>query len=199
MVFPFTYKSKSYSDCTRDDDSEGHLWCATTANYDEDKKWGYCTRHLIYAVGGTAKGEPCVFPFKYKSKWYPDCTSDDSSEGRLWCATTSDYEKDKKWGYCTRNLISAVGGNSDGQPCVFPFKYNDKWYSDCTNDGISSTRFWCATTADFNKDQKWGYCSVYDAHNCEPTDDALNSEPGIAPEGNACETSAPNIFLTQQH
>ncbi|XP_073448050.1 uncharacterized protein [Aquarana catesbeiana] len=196
-VFPFIYASKSYSECTG---SPGNnLWCATTSNYDTDGKWGYCSCKSTYAVGGTAHGEPCVFPFTYNSKLYSDCTGDDASEGRLWCATTTNFDKDKKWGYCTRNLISAVGGNADGQPCVFPFKYNEKWYSDCTNDGTSDVRFWCATTADYNKDQKWGYCSANDAHNCKtslPTDDAVNSEQGIPPEVKTCETSPPYILLT---
>ncbi|XP_073448055.1 matrix metalloproteinase-9-like [Aquarana catesbeiana] len=158
-VFPFIYQSKWYLDCTGDGTSEGRLWCSTTADYNNDKKWGYCQQKLIYAVGGNANGQPCVSPFKYKSKWYWGCTGDDSSEGRLWCSTTADYNKDKKWGYCPQKLTYAVGGNANGQPCVFPFKYNSKGYWGCTGDGSSNGRLWCATTADYNKDKKWGYCT----------------------------------------
>ncbi|XP_077307888.1 72 kDa type IV collagenase-like isoform X2 [Lithobates pipiens] len=159
-VFPFKYKWKWYLDCIGEDSSEGRLWCATTADYDEDKKWGYCTYNFIRAIGGNANGQPCVFPFKYKSTWYPDCT--DYKSSNLWCSTTTDYDKDGTWGYCTRNLnsaILAVGGKASGEPCVFPFKYNSKWYMGCTGDGTDDGRLWCATTADYDTDGKWGYCS----------------------------------------
>ncbi|XP_028253551.1 protein sel-1 homolog 1 [Parambassis ranga] len=50
--------------------------------------------------GGTAHGEPCIFPFLFQEKEYMDCTTDGRGDGRLWCATTYDYDKYKKWGFC---------------------------------------------------------------------------------------------------
>lgn len=50
--------------------------------------------------GGTADGEPCIFPFLFQKKEYTDCTTDGRGDGRLWCATTYDYNMDKKWGFC---------------------------------------------------------------------------------------------------
>lgn len=50
--------------------------------------------------GGTAHGEPCIFPFLFQGKEYLDCTTDGRGDGRLWCATTYDYDQDKKWGFC---------------------------------------------------------------------------------------------------
>lgn len=47
-------------------------------------------------------------------------------------------------------------GNSFGFPCVFPFKYNNKWYYECTKDGKESE--WCATTTHYEEDEKWGFC-----------------------------------------
>ena len=47
----------------------------------------------------TEKGDCCVFPFKYKGAVYDSCTFADSS--KPWCALTSDYDKDTKFGYCT--------------------------------------------------------------------------------------------------
>ncbi|XP_075470726.1 protein sel-1 homolog 1 [Ascaphus truei] len=52
------------------------------------------------AIGGTADGEPCHFPFLFLEKEYPDCTSDGREDVRLWCATTYDYRNDQKWGFC---------------------------------------------------------------------------------------------------
>ncbi|XP_051908692.1 protein sel-1 homolog 1 [Hippocampus zosterae] len=50
--------------------------------------------------GGTADGEPCVFPFVFQGNEYFDCTTNGRGDGRLWCATTYNYDNDKKWGFC---------------------------------------------------------------------------------------------------
>ncbi|KAM9840631.1 protein sel-1 homolog 1-like [Aulostomus maculatus] len=50
--------------------------------------------------GGTAHGEPCIFPFLFQGREYSDCTTDGRGDGRLWCSTTYDYDQDKKWGFC---------------------------------------------------------------------------------------------------
>ncbi|KAM9555759.1 protein sel-1 homolog 1 isoform 2-T2 [Guaruba guarouba] len=55
---------------------------------------------VLTAIGGTADGEPCHFPFLFMEKEYPECTADGREDGRLWCATTYDYKKDQKWGFC---------------------------------------------------------------------------------------------------
>uniref|UniRef100_W5NFE2 Insulin-like growth factor 2 receptor n=1 Tax=Lepisosteus oculatus TaxID=7918 RepID=W5NFE2_LEPOC len=49
----------------------------------------------------TTKGEVCTFPFKYHKKSYNSCTTDGRTNGDLWCATTDDYNRDQKWGFCT--------------------------------------------------------------------------------------------------
>lgn len=48
----------------------------------------------------TNEGEACVFPFTFMKKSYTECTKDERTDGRMWCATTADYNKDKKWGFC---------------------------------------------------------------------------------------------------
>ncbi|NXY82373.1 SE1L1 protein, partial [Alcedo cyanopectus] len=55
---------------------------------------------VLTAIGGTADGEPCYFPFLFMEKEYAECTADGREDGRLWCATTYDYKKDQKWGFC---------------------------------------------------------------------------------------------------
>uniref|UniRef100_A0A8C8S5J2 Insulin like growth factor 2 receptor n=1 Tax=Pelusios castaneus TaxID=367368 RepID=A0A8C8S5J2_9SAUR len=46
----------------------------------------------------TEKGELCVFPFKYKGKSYEECIVEE--EKWPWCATTKDYDRDGKRGFC---------------------------------------------------------------------------------------------------
>ena len=46
----------------------------------------------------TEKGDCCVFPFNYKGATYHSCTFVDGFQP--WCSLTSDYDTDKKFGYC---------------------------------------------------------------------------------------------------
>ncbi|XP_049613817.1 cation-independent mannose-6-phosphate receptor isoform X2 [Syngnathus scovelli] len=48
----------------------------------------------------THEGEACVFPFTFMKRSYTGCTTDGRTDGRKWCATTADYDKDKNWGFC---------------------------------------------------------------------------------------------------
>ncbi|KAM5280111.1 secretory phospholipase A2 receptor [Ctenodactylus gundi] len=54
----------------------------------------------VYSIKGNAHGMPCVFPFLYNHQWHHECTRDNQEHNLLWCATTSRYERDEKWGYC---------------------------------------------------------------------------------------------------
>ena len=49
-------------------------------------------------VGGNSNGAACVFPFTYMGVMYSECIMRDGI--RWWCATTSDYDSDKKFGLC---------------------------------------------------------------------------------------------------
>ncbi|XP_027025200.1 macrophage mannose receptor 1 isoform X1 [Tachysurus fulvidraco] len=62
-------------------------------------------------IGGNSLGSPCQFPFKYGENWYAECTIVGRSDGLLWCATVTDYEKDKKWGFCPTK--SSSGWDTD--------------------------------------------------------------------------------------
>ena len=53
---------------------------------------------LSIGCTSTEKGDCCVFPFKYNGKYYDSCSFVDSS--KPWCSLTSDFDKDKKFGYC---------------------------------------------------------------------------------------------------
>lgn len=55
----------------------------------------------VYCLSVTDKNEVCIFPFKYLGEFYSECTTQGKTDGRKWCATTSDYDKDQKWGFCS--------------------------------------------------------------------------------------------------
>lgn len=66
----------------------------------QTKTNGFLSFNLVYTEQGNGQHNPCVFPFKYKNKMYYECTSIDFIQGKTWCATTSDYDKDQLWGQC---------------------------------------------------------------------------------------------------
>ncbi|XP_042329584.1 fibronectin-like [Sceloporus undulatus] len=150
-IFPFTYNGKSYSSCTTDGESSGKLWCSLTSDYNVGRKWIYCNRYF----------SACVFPFIYQNKTYPTCTKDGSKIDWLWCATTSTYDKDHKWKRCYEK---EHGGNTDGQPCAFPFVYKARKFYTCTDEHVKPRMFWCATTSNYDKDKKWSYCADTKPH-----------------------------------
>ncbi|XP_027276146.1 secretory phospholipase A2 receptor [Cricetulus griseus] len=74
-----------------------HKWVA----YMSDS--GDICEHLhrdLYTIKGNAHGMPCVFPFQYNHQWHHECIRGGQKENLLWCATTSRYERDEKWGFC---------------------------------------------------------------------------------------------------
>ncbi|KAK6466647.1 hypothetical protein HHUSO_G35914 [Huso huso] len=155
--FPFIYNGKEYYHCTTDHAESRRLWCATVSNYDQDPKWGYCPLSGIVTVGGSDPGKECVFPFYYEGRHYFRCTTKNNNH-IPWCATTSDYPRDNKWGNCPFTGPPTTGGNSNGASCKFPFKYNDKDYYYCTTDNEETKKLWCATVSNYTQDPKWGYC-----------------------------------------
>ncbi|KAL4840690.1 hypothetical protein H8958_006855 [Nasalis larvatus] len=54
----------------------------------------------LHTIKGNTHGMPCVFPFQYNHQWHHECTREGREDDLLWCATTSRYERDEKWGFC---------------------------------------------------------------------------------------------------
>ncbi|XP_033026067.1 epididymal sperm-binding protein 1-like [Lacerta agilis] len=149
-IFPFVFQGKWYKACTTDGRIDGKLWCSLVTNYDENPTWAYCE---------PSKPASCVFPFKFRNKSHSSCTKEGSVDGQLWCATTPDYDKDSSWKGCS---LQEYGGNSNGQPCWFPFTFNNQTYDACTNeddDGEKNGGYWCSTTPNYDEQKLWSFCA----------------------------------------
>ncbi|KAK3753631.1 hypothetical protein QZH41_014740, partial [Actinostola sp. cb2023] len=138
-------------------------WCATTANYDKDKKWTNCAhianQTLANCQKTTKPREYCYLPFIYQGKTYNHCTC--KNHNRPWCATTANYDKDKKWANCQnakdQPLANCQKTTKAGEYCYLPFIYQSKTYNHCTCK--NHNRPWCATTANYDKDKNWTNCA----------------------------------------
>ncbi|XP_026115270.1 matrix metalloproteinase-9 [Carassius auratus] len=156
--FPFLFEGKSYSSCTTEGRTDDLPWCATTKDYDKDKIYGFCPSELLFTFGGNSDGAPCSFPFVFLGVKYDKCTTEGRNDGYRWCATTGNFDTDKKYGFCPNRDTAVIGGNSAGDPCQFPFTFLGNQYSACTSEGRDDGRLWCATTSNYDTDKKWGFC-----------------------------------------
>lgn len=64
---------------------------------------------VLYTNGGNSDGAPCVFPFIFDGTSYDTCTTDGRSDGYRWCATTANFDQDKKYGFCPNRGACGVG------------------------------------------------------------------------------------------
>uniref|UniRef100_A0A3Q3JCG4 Mannose receptor, C type 2 n=1 Tax=Monopterus albus TaxID=43700 RepID=A0A3Q3JCG4_MONAL len=85
------------------------LWNSSTTPSPSKLKWtlyggvlDLCSKTYreIYTIQGNSHGRPCYLPFLYDRRWFHSCTGIGREDGHLWCATTYDYGKDERWGFC---------------------------------------------------------------------------------------------------
>ncbi|XP_013930162.1 PREDICTED: matrix metalloproteinase-9-like [Thamnophis sirtalis] len=151
-AFPFTYKKRTYYSCTNEDAEIGRFWCATTGSYDKDKQWSYCADTSKITFGGP---RPSVFDrTKSRSSSELKCLECllDKIKVHLNIKTTFFF-------IFIFPISTEYEGNSKGKSCVFPFIYNGKTFTSCTNQNSEDGRFWCSVTRNYDKHRQWSYCA----------------------------------------
>ncbi|XP_038643026.1 fibronectin-like isoform X2 [Scyliorhinus canicula] len=109
--------------------------------------------------------QPKVQPVAHKTQ---QCVSDGGSfysDGMQWFKKQG---RTRMLCTCMHNGVSCrelptqtYGGNSNGQPCVFPFTFTGKTYESCTSDGRNDGTFWCSTTKHFDTDRSYSFCNQH--------------------------------------
>ncbi|XP_043990703.1 macrophage mannose receptor 1-like [Gambusia affinis] len=69
-------------------------------------------------------------------------------------------------GACTRTYreLYTIGGNAAGRPCMFPFFYENNWYSSCTLIDSPNNQPWCSVETKYEH-QTWGFCPTNNKDN----------------------------------
>jgi len=118
-----------------------------------------CDKNECITVGGARTGEACRFPFRnpWTKEMHYNCTTarleeeegdGDKYPSAPWCAVDTKENAlmvDKSWGFCSKKCPVEKQNNcfiqhqpnddyrlKDMKRCIFPFKYNDMTYTQCT-------------------------------------------------------------------
>ena len=164
-VFPFVHNGKSYFDCTSDDEPTEKYWCATTNNFDRDKRKGFCVDPRNENAGGTASVAQQKLDAlrRLQKNENPVVTR----HHRQFNMGNQPLSRKDYLHLAGEELVSSdsglkiYGGNSKKNArCAIPFIYNRKSYFSCVpfTNPHKQGGSWCSTSHNFDKDMKWGVC-----------------------------------------
>ncbi|XP_041433459.1 lymphocyte antigen 75 isoform X2 [Xenopus laevis] len=95
--------------------------------------------HVIYTREGNSNGVACEFPFLRNGTWHHDCIKEVNGT-KEWCATTSNYDTERKWGFCLKPVNGCGESWTENLQSCYQFNMDSSltWkeaYISCQNQG----------------------------------------------------------------